>query len=122
MTRTKLLPLLLLLVVACNQSPPTSRPTPPPIIPIGMRLTRDSAGNSFEMFKVDLPQGSYGLRNGQLHWYAGKTIWINVEESLPNDPWKRQLKQELADKLSQQEVLEEGVRYRDDGTAEGMEQ
>ena len=103
----------------------TTQPTSAPIIvPNGMLLTRDLAGQTgpgqyaFEIFKVDLPQGSFGLKNGLLHKYAGHTIWDNIEDQLPNNPWKQALKAKLQEMLDKHLISEEGVIYKPDGNVE----
>jgi hypothetical protein len=90
------------------------------IIPPGILLTRDLSreNQSFEVLKVDLPSGSYGLINNHLHWYAGNTIWKDVEYDLTSDPWKRALKEELQHKVESREIFGEGVIYKSDGNVQ----
>lgn len=109
----------------CNNQTQKNMPTSAPItVPDGMLLTRDLAGQTgagkytFEIFKVDLPQGSFGLKDGLLHKYAGHTVWNNIDSDFERDPWLKALKSKLQEMRDKHLVCEEGVVYKPDGNVD----
>ena len=85
-------------------------------------IVKEGQKDSFRLYKVDLPNGSYALLDSAysknekaLHFYIGEGTWINVEGDTPNDPWKKQLKSELLKKLSEGKIGSEGVIYNSEG-------
>ena len=69
-------------------------------------------GNKWEVYKYDSGKeryGTYGLINGNLNYYFGDGQWDSVEGKLSSDPWLRELKKEMKEKMKRGYISVEGL-------------